>query len=81
MIINVYKPPGITSFGVVRKVRKASNIRKVGHAGTLDPFASGVLLLCIGHDTKKNDELMELMKEYEGVMEFGMITDTFLKKR
>jgi len=77
LIINVYKPLGITSFDVVRKVRKASNIRKVGHAGTLDPFASGVLLMCIGPDTKKNDELMELMKEYEGVIHFGITTDTY----
>src|SRR3989339_780111 len=77
MIINVYKPQGMTSFDVIRFVRKVSNIKKVGHSGTLDPFASGVLLVSIGQDTKKNDELMELMKEYEGVIEFGKTTDTY----
>ncbi|MBK5240904.1 MAG: tRNA pseudouridine(55) synthase TruB, partial [Clostridium sp.] len=47
-IINVHKPTGITSFDVVRKIKKISNVKKVGHAGTLDPEASGVLLVCIG---------------------------------
>ncbi len=77
MILNIYKPQGLTSFGVIKSVRKASEIKKVGHAGSLDPFATGVLLVCLGNDTKKISEFMELKKEYEGVIEFGIITDTY----
>lgn len=67
----------MTSFGVIKSIRKASEIKKVGHAGSLDPFATGVLLVCLGNDTKKISEFMELKKEYEGVIEFGIITDTY----
>ena len=77
MIINIYKPQGLTSFGVIKLIRKASEIKKVGHAGSLDPFATGVLLVCLGNDTKKISEFMELKKEYEGVIEFGIVTDTY----
>ena len=77
MILNIYKPQGLTSFGVIKSIRKASEIKKVGHAGSLDPFATGVLLVCLGNDTKKISEFMELKKEYEGVIEFGIITDTY----
>jgi len=77
LILNIYKPQGLTSFGVIKSIRKASEIKKVGHAGSLDPFATGVLLVCLGNDTKKISEFMELKKEYEGVIEFGIITDTY----
>ena len=53
MIININKPAGWTSFDVVKKVRGIINEKKVGHAGTLDPFATGVLILGTGPDTKK----------------------------
>lgn len=64
MILNIYKPLGFTSFDVVAKVRKISGIKKVGHAGTLDPLAEGVLLLLTDADTKKQDSLMHLPKKY-----------------
>ena len=60
----------------VKKIRGISGIKKVGHAGTLDPFATGVLLICLGKATKKVAELMELHKEYEGILSLGRTTDT-----
>ena len=52
MILNIYKPKGISSFGVVKKIRKIVGEKKVGHGGTLDPFAEGVLIIGTGSDTK-----------------------------
>jgi len=75
-ILNVFKPRGWTSFDVVKKVRHLLGVKKVGHAGTLDPFATGVLLVCTGKATKKVSTLMALEKEYVGVMELGKMTDT-----
>lgn len=77
LILNIFKPPALTSFDVIKAIRKEGAIKKAGHAGSLDPFATGVLLICLGNSTKKISELMELKKEYEGVMEFGIITDTY----
>jgi tRNA pseudouridine55 synthase len=76
-IINVFKPTGITSFDVVRTIRKISNVKKVGHAGTLDPEASGVLLVCIGKATKAIDYIMGDFKIYETELKLGVITDTY----
>jgi len=75
-IWNIDKPAGWTSFDVVNKLRSASRIAKVGHAGTLDPFATGVLLVCFASATKQVEQLMALEKEYEGVLELGVETDT-----
>ena len=75
-ILNVDKPMGLTSFGVVRKVRSWIGCRKVGHAGTLDPMATGVLLICTGRSTKQVDTLMGLDKVYEGTITLGRTTDT-----
>lgn len=75
-ILNINKPEGWTSFDVVNKIRKIIGIRKVGHSGTLDPFATGVLLICTGGATKRVQELMELTKEYIGEIQFGVTTDT-----
>ena len=66
----------MTSFSVVAKVRAWTHCKKVGHAGTLDPFATGVLLVCTGKATKRVSEFMELEKEYEGVIELGKTTET-----
>jgi len=66
----------MTSFSVVAKVRVWAHCKKVGHAGTLDPLATGVLLVCTGKATKRVPELMELKKEYEGVIELGKTTET-----
>jgi tRNA pseudouridine55 synthase len=76
-ILAVYKPVGWTSFDVVRRVRGVLKIKKLGHAGTLDPFAEGLLLLCAGKETKSVPRLMELTKRYCGVMELGVVTDTY----
>ncbi len=72
----VNKPEGWTSFDVVNKIRRLTGIKKVGHAGTLDPFATGVLLVCLGKATKKSAALMALEKEYVAEIELGSETDT-----
>jgi len=76
-ILNVFKPTGITSFDVVRTIRKISNVKKVGHAGTLDPEASGVLPVCIGRATKAIDYIMGDFKIYEAELKLGVTTDTY----
>lgn len=71
------KPVGPTSFRIVQQVRRALGIKKVGHAGTLDPFASGLLLVCAGRPaTKIISVLMDGDKVYEAVMRLGVETDT-----
>lgn len=72
----VNKPDGWTSFDVVDKIRRLTGIKKVGHAGTLDPFATGVLLICLGKATKKSAALMDLSKEYIAEISLGSETDT-----
>jgi len=77
-IIPLYKPVGITSFNVVSQVRRASGIKKVGHAGTLDPFAEGVLIIGIGRSaTRRLDEFQSMEKEYIGRVVLGITTDTY----
>lgn len=76
-IINVYKPEGITSFDVVRVIKKVANTSKVGHTGTLDPLAKGVLPICIGKGTKLVDYIMEGNKVYKAQLKLGEITDTY----
>ena len=75
-ILNINKPLGITSHDVVDKVRKASGIRRVGHAGTLDPAASGVLLVCLGQATRVSEYLMEGRKKYDAHIRLGISTDS-----
>lgn len=76
-ILNVDKPEGSTSFQAVALVRKLSAVRKVGHAGTLDPAATGVLLVCLGNAVRVSEYLMELTKTYRGTVRLGAATDTF----
>lgn len=76
-ILNVNKEPGWTSFQVVALVRNGSGIRKVGHAGTLDPAATGVLLVCLGQATRVSEYLMELPKTYQAQIVLGIATDTY----
>lgn len=76
-IINIYKPSGITSFDVVSKVRHAAKTKKVGHTGTLDPLACGVLPICIGKATKIVDYIMVGKKTYITELKLGIITDTY----
>tara|TARA_B100000508_G_scaffold60333_1_gene47069 strand:+ start:118361 stop:118999 length:639 start_codon:yes stop_codon:yes gene_type:complete len=71
MILLVDKPKGITSFDVIRKLRKELNIRKMGHAGTLDPLASGLLIIATETDTKKLDQFLKLPKTYEVAVRIG----------
>ncbi len=75
-ILVIDKPEGITSFGVVKAVKKILKAKKVGHAGTLDPFATGVLLILIDGATKMASDLLNEDKEYRAVMKLGMETDT-----
>lgn len=75
-IINVYKEKGFTSFDVVAKMRGIFKQKKIGHTGTLDPDAEGVLPVCLGKATKVCDLLTDKSKEYETVMLLGVETDT-----
>ena len=75
-IINIYKEKGFTSFDVVAKLRGILKTRKIGHTGTLDPDAEGVLPVCIGKATKICELLTDKTKEYEAVMLLGRTTDT-----
>ena len=75
-IFNINKPAGMTSHDVVQAVRKASGVRRVGHAGTLDPMATGVLLVCVGSATRVTEYLMEHPKRYRAEITLGVSTDT-----
>ncbi|MBR6485868.1 MAG: tRNA pseudouridine(55) synthase TruB, partial [Lachnospiraceae bacterium] len=75
-IINIYKEPGFTSFDVVAKLRGICHQKKIGHTGTLDPDATGVLPVCLGSATRVCDLLTDKTKEYETVLLFGIVTDT-----
>jgi len=75
-IIVVNKPRGISSYGVVEKIRKAARIKKVGHAGTLDPSADGVLVVLLGRATKLFETISSATKEYHGTIALGRMTDT-----
>lgn len=76
-LIIVDKPVGPTSHSVVHTVRRGTGVRKVGHAGTLDPRASGVLVLCLGAATRLSEYLSSGIKRYEAVVRFGRSTDTY----
>ena len=75
-LLPVDKPVGPTSHDVVAWCRRALSTRRVGHTGTLDPFASGLLLLCVGRATRLAEYITELDKTYEAVVHLGVSTDT-----
>lgn len=81
-ILLIDKPAGISSFGVVARIRRALSERlgvkkvKVGHTGTLDPFATGLLILLVGKATKRSNEFLKLDKEYEAEIRLGEISTT-----
>jgi tRNA pseudouridine55 synthase len=75
--ILVDKPAGPTSHDVVDAIRRNFNIKKVGHCGTLDPGASGLLIIVLGRGTKLSEKLMSDDKVYEGTMKFGESTDSY----
>ncbi|MDD4504072.1 MAG: tRNA pseudouridine(55) synthase TruB [Clostridiaceae bacterium] len=78
-IINVLKPPGMTSHDVVSFIRKVLNMKKVGHTGTLDPEAAGVLPICVGKATKVVQYITDKKKRYRANIKFGIVTDTYDK--
>ncbi len=76
-ILNINKPQGMTSFSVVAVVKRLSGERRVGHAGTLDPAATGVLPVCLGQGTRVIEFLMTATKVYRAEIELGVATDTY----
>ena len=75
-ILNINKPSGMTSHDAVQKVRRIMKERRIGHTGTLDPLATGVLVLCVGKATRIARYLVSGEKEYRAVMRLGVTTDT-----
>jgi tRNA pseudouridine55 synthase len=76
-ILNVNKPQGKTSFSIVSLVKRLSGEKRVGHAGTLDPLATGVLPVCLGQGTRVIPFLLEATKTYQAEIELGVTTDTY----
>jgi tRNA pseudouridine55 synthase len=76
-ILNVNKPPGVTSFSMVSLVRRLTGVRRVGHAGTLDPIADGVLPICLGQATRVVEYLVSAPKAYRATLRLGAATDTY----
>jgi tRNA pseudouridine55 synthase len=76
-VLLIDKPLEWTSFGVVSKIRNLIRIKKVGHAGTLDPLATGLLIVCTGKFTKRINEFMAQEKEYTGTFTLGATTPTY----
>lgn len=75
-IINVFKPKGITSHGVVSRIRRILNIKRVGHTGTLDPNVTGVLPICVGKATRVSEYVLDKDKAYRGELTLGVKTDS-----
>ena len=76
-IISIWKPENITSYDVIRKIKHFfDSSLKIGHCGTLDPFASGILLICLGSNTKNIIQYMNLQKTYEATIKLNIETDT-----
>ncbi|MDD4349967.1 MAG: tRNA pseudouridine(55) synthase TruB, partial [Opitutales bacterium] len=76
-ILLIDKPAGITSHDVVDRVRRILRMKRVGHAGTLDPNATGLMIILVGKGTKASQFLMSMDKSYEGTMRFGLVTDSY----
>jgi tRNA pseudouridine55 synthase len=80
-ILPINKPTGPTSFSLIAQLRRLTKITKIGHTGTLDPFASGVMLLLLGREyTKQSDQFLNREKEYDGTLHLGLQTDTYDKE-
>lgn len=78
-ILLINKQAGPTSYDIVDYIKKISGVKKVGHTGTLDPMATGLLVVCIGRAATKSIQFMDSNKEYETVMKLGITTDTLDK--
>lgn len=76
-IFNINKPSNITSMEVVRRVKRSSGIKKVGHGGTLDPLATGVIPIFLGPATRMMEYVLDTSKVYRATIEFGVTTDTY----
>lgn len=76
-VLLINKPLHWTSFDVVKRIRKMANVKKVGHAGTLDPLATGLLIICTGKFTRRLNEFMSSEKEYEGEFTLGATTASY----
>lgn len=76
-VLLIDKPLEWTSFDIIRKIRNLIRIKKVGHAGTLDPLATGLLIVCTGKFTKRINEFMGQEKEYTGTFTLGAVTPTY----
>ncbi|MEO6915521.1 MAG: tRNA pseudouridine(55) synthase TruB [Chitinophagaceae bacterium] len=76
-VVLIDKPRTWTSFDVIRRMRRLTGVKKIGHAGTLDPLATGLLIVCTGRFTKKINEYMAQVKEYTGSIYLGATTPTF----
>lgn len=76
MILSIYKPIGWTSFDVVKKIKGITKEKKVGHGGTLDPFAEGLLIIGTGTDTKKLTDISSSTKTYRATLKLGETTDS-----
>lgn len=76
-LLNVDKPGGLTSHDVVNRLRKVAGLRRIGHAGTLDPLATGVLLVCLGRATRLVEYLVGQPKTYTAVIRLGQSTNTY----
>ena len=79
-IFNVNKPTGITSTEVVRMFKRLTGAKRVGHAGTLDPLAAGVLPICVGKATRVIEYFIDQDRSYRGLIHLGIQTDTFDKE-
>ncbi|GBC93007.1 tRNA pseudouridine synthase B [bacterium HR15] len=75
-VLNINKPVGLTSHDVVEHIRAVAHQKEVGHTGTLDPMADGVLLVCMGRATRLTPYLQQLPKKYRGIIQFGIRTTT-----
>ena len=76
-VLLVDKKSGLTSHDVVEKFRRRAKVKKAGHTGTLDPLATGLLVLCVGKATRLQAYLMGMEKTYEGTIQFGWATDSY----
>jgi len=76
-VLNIDKPDGITSHDVIYQIRRVAGLRRVGHAGTLDPLATGVLLVCLGRATRLVEYLVGQPKTYEAAIRLGQSTNTY----
>lgn len=76
-LLNLYKPSGPTSHDIVARVRRGTRVKQIGHAGTLDPLATGVLVLCVGAATRLSEYVMGSPKTYRATIHFGVQTETY----